>query len=80
MSEDIDIIDQPLFRKLYEISFKEGLLTAATLIERGVPRPGIMKKQDQCAHNKFAWEDCESCCVDEIRRVAELVEEVSHDD
>lgn len=46
---------------------KNAIEEAAKLIDEGFDRPGIVKKQDQCAHGKFGWEDCESCAAAAIR-------------
>lgn len=37
-----------------------GLREAAKLIDEGFDR-GIAPKVEQCAHDRYGWEDCESC-------------------
>lgn len=64
----------------YKLAFRRGLEEAATRIAEGFNRPGIKTKHDRCAHDKFGWEDCEQCCVVEIRRLASLVEEIELED
>ena len=39
---------------------EEGLRLAAKLIDEGFDR-GIASKVEQCAHDRYGWEDCESC-------------------
>jgi hypothetical protein len=72
-------ITKPVLRKAIAAAIKEtraaALEEAAKLIEEGFDRPGIVKKQDTCAHGKFGWEDCESCAAAAIRALIPPVQD-----
>jgi hypothetical protein len=49
---------------------EEALEEAASLIEEGFKRSHsdeLHTKEDKCFHGKYAWEDCDMCCVAAIR-------------
>lgn len=46
---------------------RKALDEAATLIDEGFDRPGIVSKHDLCDHKKFEWQDCEQCAAAAIR-------------
>lgn len=56
----------------------EAYEDAAKMIEEGFDRvvgepyadDGSPSKNDKCPHNRYMYEDCETCCVDAIRSKA----------
>jgi hypothetical protein len=58
----------------YQSGFLAGLRAAAQMIDNGDGRPVTLSKSDKCPHEKFRWEDCEDCCADAIREMANSFE------